>query len=169
MHTLVVGLSTALASFLSQNRKAEIPSPRCIGIWEYALWGLPQLKTHLHLPQPPLNPGVIADSAYPHPRQVTGDHTRSNVISPTLACLRLQELITPAWQGQVSASSSTVTVSQSHRIVPASMRRATEPHAPHSPGQGESSQCFICRIFLSLDLPYASSQIRSYLAISSWN
>lgn len=38
---------------------------------------------------------------------------------------------------------------------------------PGSPGQGESSQCFMCRIFLSLDLPYASSQIRSYLAISS--
>ena len=43
----------------------------------------------------------------------------------------------------------------------------SQPHTTRSPGQGESSQCFICRIFLSLDLPYASSQIRSYLAISS--
>lgn len=56
--------------------------------------------------------------------------------------------------------------SQCHSPSP---KQITQPHATHSPGQGESSQCFICRIFLSLDLPYASSQIRSYLAISSCN
>lgn len=35
------------------------------------------------------------------------------------------------------------------------------------PGQGESSQCLMCKIFSSLDLAWASSQILSYLAISS--
>lgn len=35
------------------------------------------------------------------------------------------------------------------------------------PGQGESSQCLMCRILLSLDLVYASSHILSYFAISS--
>lgn len=38
----------------------------------------------------------------------------------------------------------------------------------HSPGQGESSQCLMCKIFSSLDLAKASSQILSYLEISSW-
>lgn len=38
---------------------------------------------------------------------------------------------------------------------------------PHSPGQGESSQCLMCKIFSSLDLVKASSQILSYLEISS--
>lgn len=37
----------------------------------------------------------------------------------------------------------------------------------HSPGQGESSQCLMCKIFSSLDLAKASSQILSYLEISS--
>ena len=38
---------------------------------------------------------------------------------------------------------------------------------PHSLGQGESSQCLMCKIFSSLDLAKASSQILSYLEISS--
>lgn len=37
----------------------------------------------------------------------------------------------------------------------------------HSPGQGESSQCLMWRIFSSLERTCASSQILSYLAISS--
>lgn len=36
------------------------------------------------------------------------------------------------------------------------------------PGQGESNQCLMWRIFSSLDLAWASSQILSYLEISSW-
>lgn len=36
-----------------------------------------------------------------------------------------------------------------------------------SPGHGESSQCRMCKIFSSLELVYASSQILSYLATSS--
>lgn len=39
---------------------------------------------------------------------------------------------------------------------------------PCLPGQGESSQCLMCKIFSSLDLVNASSQILSYLEISSW-
>lgn len=39
--------------------------------------------------------------------------------------------------------------------------------ADELPGQGESSQCLMCKIFSSLDLAWASSQILSYLAISS--
>lgn len=65
-------------------------------------------------------------------------------------------------QGRAAASGS-------HSGPGPSARSITSAHACRSPGQGESSQCFMCRIFLSLDLPYASSQIRSYLAISSWN
>lgn len=38
---------------------------------------------------------------------------------------------------------------------------------PVSPGHGESSQCLMWRIFSSLERAYASSQILSYLAISS--
>lgn len=37
----------------------------------------------------------------------------------------------------------------------------------HSPGQGESSQCLMWRIFSSLERTCASSQILSYFAISS--
>lgn len=39
---------------------------------------------------------------------------------------------------------------------------------PHTPGHGESSQCLMWRIFSSLERLYASSQILSYLATSSW-
>lgn len=41
------------------------------------------------------------------------------------------------------------------------------PSRVKKPGQGESSQCLMCKIFSSLDLVNASSQILSYLEISS--
>lgn len=48
-------------------------------------------------------------------------------------------------------------------------RKKIQSEREHLPGQGESSQGRMCKIFSSLELVYASSHILSYLATSSCN